>query len=56
MQEERQLLVWLAEEFVTDVGQMDMLVEAVQENAELLSLFMDISHNRFTQKTKGFSL
>lgn len=53
---EREVLSWLAEEFVKDSQEMDVLLSGVEKNAEVTSLLINISHNRFKPKTKGFTL
>ena len=49
---------WLAETFVTTKEEMDVLLKqaANQEQAEKVSMLMDIKHQRFSQKKKKFSL
>lgn len=56
--EEKEKLRWLAETFITTKEQMEKLTEAVmkQEETEVLSMLMDISHRRFPGKKKRFSL
>ena len=56
--EEQEKLRWLAETFVTTKEEMDILLKqaASQEQAEKVSMLMDIKHQRFSQKKKKFSL
>ena len=56
--EEKGKVRWLAEEFVSDKEQMNMLIQLAteQERTEILSMLMDIRHNRFPEKKKKFSL
>ena len=56
--EEKEKLRWLAETFITTKEQMEKLTGAAmkQEETEVLSMLMDISHRRFPGKKKRFSL
>ncbi|MEY8390377.1 leucine-rich repeat protein [Lachnospiraceae bacterium 45-W7] len=51
-------LRWLAETFVTEEGQMELLLrEAERQDApEIVSMLMDARHRRFPAKKKKFSL
>lgn len=56
--EEKEKLRWLAETFITTKEQMEKLTGAAmkQEETEVLSMLMDISHRRFPGKKRRFSL
>lgn len=56
--EEKEKLRWLAEDFVLTKEQEEVLVnEAIRsEQAEMISMLMDIQHRRFPEKKKKFSL
>lgn len=55
--EEKEYIFWLAEEFVQEKEELENILEAVSDNAEAVSMLMDISHRRFAnKKKKGFSL
>lgn len=54
---ERELLRWLAEEFVHEKRELEVLMKAVAGDAAAVSMLMDISKRRFSiGKKKGFSL
>ena len=54
---EAELLRWLAEEFVQEKRELEVLMKAVSGDAAAVSMFMDISKRRFSMgKKKGFSL
>lgn len=56
--EDKEKLRWLAETFIGTKEQMEVLTGAAmkQEETEALSMLMDISHRRFPEKKKKFSL
>ena len=54
---ETELLRWLAEEFVHEKSELELLMKAVSGDAAAVSMLMDISKRRFSiGKKKGFSL
>lgn len=54
---ETELLRWLAEEFVHEKSELEVLMKAVAGDAAAVSMMMDISKRRFSiGKKKGFSL
>lgn len=57
-QEDRQELRWLAEDFVKEKAQADVLIQAANDrtDAEALSMLLDIVHRRFPGKKKKFML
>ena len=56
--EDKEKLRWLAEVFIATKEQMEVLTRSVmtQGETEALSMLMDISHRRFPEKKKKFSL
>ena len=57
-QEDWEELRWLAEEFVTDAAQMEVLLEAAksQKSPEGISMLMDVKRQRFPGTKKSFHL
>ncbi len=57
-QQEREDLRWLIETFVTDIGQIETILEEAkkQEDTEAISMMMDVKHRRFPARKKKFCL
>lgn len=57
-QKEMQKLRWLAEQFIAQKEQMEVLtaVAVKQEDTEVISMLLDIRHHRFPKRKKKFSL
>lgn len=56
-EEKSDLLCWMAEHFIREKAEMELLIGTVEEDAEFVSRLMDISHRRFLgKKKKGFSI
>lgn len=57
-QQEWEDLRWLAEQFVTEFSEIETILEAAkrQEEAQAVSMVMDIRHRRFPVKKKRFCL
>ncbi len=57
-QQEWEDLRWLTEEFVTDIGQIETILDVAKERekAEAISLIMDVKHRRFPAGKKKFCL
>ncbi len=57
-QEDWEELRWLAEEFVTDAAQMEVLLEVAksQKSPEGISMLMDVKRQRFPSTKKSFHL
>ena len=51
-------LRWLAQEFVSGEGQMEILLAAAgnMETPEAVSMLMDVKHRKFANKIRKFSL
>lgn len=54
--EEADRLFWLAEQFVTEQKELEILIGIAADTPQMLSRLLDISHQRFPKKSKGFSL
>lgn len=55
--EEKELIFWLADKFVENREELEVFLETAKGNAEVVSMLIDISHRRFSnKKKKGFSL
>lgn len=56
--EESQKLQWLAEEFITNGEQAELLIQTAvnRQETEMVSRLVDIKHRRFPEKKKKFSL
>lgn len=54
--EELEILYWLAEQFVVEQKELEILIEAAADKPQLLNGLLDVLYRRFPKKSKGFSL